>query len=203
MPTVLMDFISNYGYLSIFFLVFIQEIGIPTFPNEVLLMYAGYIAFAGTLNIFWVICVALSADISGTFLLYIIFIIWGDYLYQLMLKRLPRSLPLLAFVKRRVQQKGKAGVLIGRLIPYVRGYTSVVAGLFKMNVKEYSSMILLSAIIWTGGYILLGWFCGSYCKTIFGNIFLIKDLIIIIPVSVLLIYGIRLMIKKTVLNKSI
>ena len=201
MPTVLTDFILNYGYLSIFFLVFIQEIGIPTFPNEILLIYSGYIAFTGVLNIFWVICVALSADVLGTFLLYIIFNHWGDYLYKIILKWLPGSFQLFAFIKMKIQQKGRVGVLTGRLLPYVRGYTSVVAGLFKMNFKEYSPMILLSAIIWTGGYILIGWFCGSYCKTIFGKIFFINHMILILLVSILLVYGIKLMVRKIIFNK--
>jgi len=63
----------EYGYLSIFLLVFLQEIGIPSFPNELLLLYTGYLAYKGILDLFKVLMMVVAADISGSFILYILF----------------------------------------------------------------------------------------------------------------------------------
>ncbi|MCX6740828.1 MAG: hypothetical protein NTY61_00295 [Candidatus Parcubacteria bacterium] len=46
MPHSLAVFITHYGYLAIFFLVFLQEIGVPNpVPNELVLLFSGYLAF--------------------------------------------------------------------------------------------------------------------------------------------------------------
>jgi membrane protein DedA with SNARE-associated domain len=83
MPDELIVFITNYGYLGIFILVFTQEIGIPNpVPNELVLMFAANQTSTGILNIPFVIHSAVSADFTGTNLLYIIFYFFGGYIVR-------------------------------------------------------------------------------------------------------------------------
>ena len=50
MPEEVVYYITGYGYLAIFILVFLQEIGMPNpFPNELLLIFSGYLSFRGIL----------------------------------------------------------------------------------------------------------------------------------------------------------
>ncbi len=48
MPEDVVYYVTRYGYLAIFILVFLQEIGMPNpFPNELLLIFSGYLTFKG------------------------------------------------------------------------------------------------------------------------------------------------------------
>jgi membrane protein DedA with SNARE-associated domain len=44
MPPELILYITKYGYIAIFVLIFLQEIGAPNpIPNEFVLLYSGYL----------------------------------------------------------------------------------------------------------------------------------------------------------------
>ena len=87
MPEEIVSFVTTYGYIAIFVLVFLQEIGLPNpFPNEILLMFSGYLSFKGLLFLPFVIITAFLADFLGTNLLYFIFYTTGAFI----LKRRPK-----------------------------------------------------------------------------------------------------------------
>jgi membrane protein DedA with SNARE-associated domain len=52
MPPEIILYISKYGYLAIFVLIFLQETGVPNpVPNELVLMFSGYLVFTGILHL--------------------------------------------------------------------------------------------------------------------------------------------------------
>lgn len=158
----LIAYILHHGYLAIFFLVFLQEMGVPTIvPNEFVLLYSGYLAYTGVLNFWAVFFTAVAADLIGTTIVYIVFYFFG----KILLARKPRWLPI---SREKVQKlttdlskKGWWGIYLGRLIPYLRGYTSVAAGLLEIKPRLYLLMVFLSAITWSGGYVLVGKLMGQ------------------------------------------
>jgi len=163
MPPELAAYISQYGYLAIFGLVFLQEIGIPNpVPNELVLLFSGYLSFTGTLSFPLVFLSAVLADFLGTTLLYVVFYYFG----RKILEKKPRWLPI---SKEKIERLGaliatrdKWGIFIGRLIPYIRGYASVAAGLLQMSPKIFLTMVSISAVLWSGGYVLVGRLSGKY-----------------------------------------
>src|SRR3989344_4102021 len=90
MPEELSLYIIKYGYLAIFGLIFLQEIGIPNpVPNELILLFSGYLSSIGTLSLPLIFLTAVSADFIGTAVLYTIFYLFGKYF----LERKPNWLP--------------------------------------------------------------------------------------------------------------
>jgi membrane protein DedA with SNARE-associated domain len=78
MPPELAYYIVEYGYLIIFGLVFFQELGVPNpIPNELVLLFAGYLASIGTLDFVWLIVTVVAADFIGTAILYSVFYYYG------------------------------------------------------------------------------------------------------------------------------
>ena len=52
MPPEIILYISKYGYLAIFVVTFLQETGVPNpVPNELVLMFSGYLVFTGILHL--------------------------------------------------------------------------------------------------------------------------------------------------------
>jgi len=155
MPPELVAYIIKYGYLVIFGLVFAQEIGVPNpVPNEAILLFSGYLASVGQLKFAWVVITAVMADFIGTTLLYLVFYTFGAYLLSRNWRWLPKE--KIEKLKNKLSGRGQWGIYVGRLIPYVRGYTSVAAGLLKISPWVFLPAVLLSALTWSGGYVLAG-----------------------------------------------
>ncbi len=152
--------IAHYGYLAIFSLVFLQEIGVPNpVPNELVLLFSGYLAYSGILSFPLVFSTVVMADFIGTTILYFVFYLFGMEL----MKKAPRWFPVkkIENLKNKIAKKGRWGLYLGRLIPYARGYVSVAAGLIEIPPKIFLTTVILSAITWSGGYAIAGRLLGK------------------------------------------
>lgn len=160
MPEELAIYITKYGYLAIFSLVFLQEIGVPNpVPNELVLLFSGYLAYSGILSFPLVFFAVVAADFIGTSLLYFIFY----FLESTFLKKAPKWFPVKKVEKftEKIAKKGMFSIYLGRLLPYARGYISVAAGLVRIPPKIFLITVFLSAVTWSGGYALAGRLLGK------------------------------------------
>ncbi len=155
-----MQFVNDYGYWAVFILVFLQEIGVPNpVPNELVLLFAGALTSIGGLNFWLTLFIAIVADVIGTTLLFSIFYFFEHFIME----RLPKWLPInekLDRFKEMILRKGRWGIFVGRLTPYLRGYVSVAAGVLNLPYKVFVPTVLVSAALWSGGYVILGHFLG-------------------------------------------
>ena len=79
MPPELAAYIAKYAYLAVFSLVFIQELGVPNpVPNELVMLFSGYLVSTGVLKFPLVFLAAVSADFIGTTVLYFVFYLFGS-----------------------------------------------------------------------------------------------------------------------------
>jgi membrane protein DedA with SNARE-associated domain len=158
----IISFITNWGYVAIFLCVFLQELGFPNpISNELLLIYSGFLVYAKLLILSWVLLTVVSADIIGTTLLFFFCYYKGHKILSWILSRKwakKWSVGLQSNINYMtgVVQKNRWGILIGRFIPFLRGYASVAAGLAHISPFTFLFQVACSAIIWTGGYVLLG-----------------------------------------------
>ena len=85
---------------------------------------------------------------------------------QSILDRQPRWFPLSpAQIKRLaelIDRRKQWGIYVGRLIPFLRGYTSVAAGLLMIQPRVFLPAVVLSAVTWSGGYVIAGRLAGPY-----------------------------------------
>lgn len=162
MPPELAEYIIKYGYLAIFSLVFLQELGIPNpVPTELILLFAGYLASTGILDVKLAFITAIAGDLIGTTILCTIFYAFGHTILEKHPKWLPIHKDKVDKLKSIISTKGKWGIFIWRLIPYIRGYASVASGLLGIPLKVFIPMAGLSAIIASGGYIIVGYLLGD------------------------------------------
>lgn len=196
MPEHVVYYLTNWGYVAIFLLVFLQEIGMPNpFPNELLLIFSGYLSFKGVFFLPFVILTALSADFIGTNILYFLFYNTGTFI----MKKKPGWFPLSSGTMDRLSTKiSRGGVLsiyVFRLTPFTRGYTSVIAGLLQVKPKVFLPVSLISGLTWATFYVVIGKLIGPswnvFTQNIdsFGN-YMVTVLVIIIC-TFLLIYMFR------------
>lgn len=157
MSILLTDYIVTYGYLSIFCIVLLQELGMPGLPNELVLFYFGYISRQADLFYPYVISLVILADMTGSFLLYLIFYHGKDWLMRIKPKWLPLPLQKIDSLKLKIASHNGRNIFIAKLTPFVRSYTPVIAGLLHVQPAFYGRIILVAAIIWSGGWVTAGW----------------------------------------------
>lgn len=190
MPPELIVYITNYGYLTIFGLVFFQELGVPNpVPNELILILSGYLASVGKLDFTLVFIIAIAADIIGTTIIYFVFYYFGQGLMR-KIRFLPNKKinQLVTYLSHR----GRFGIYIGRLLPLLRGYTSVAAGLLRLPPQEYIPTVLLSAITWSGGYVLLGKILGPQWEQVSAYFGFKQSLLVLIIIVIMYLLVIHL-----------
>jgi membrane protein DedA with SNARE-associated domain len=179
-------YITRYGYVAIFLLVLLQELGVPNpVTNEFVLLFSGYLAFSGALSLWLVVLTAVSADCIGTTILYAVFYRFG----KLIVGHPPRWLPVspmrIAQVVDRISTRQQRSIYIGRLIPFLRGYVSVAAGILTVSPKIFIPAVVVSAITWSGGYVIAGRILGPYWEHIAARIGRIESLILLVTLIVI------------------
>lgn len=177
--------ITEYGYFAIIVLIFLQEVGMPSpIPNEFVLLFSGYLAFTGALNITWVILSAIIGDLLASFILFELFFFFGNYILERKPKWLPISEEKINRLSKRIRESGQTGSFIGRLTPFIKGYVSVLNGLLRMSQKKYGITLLVTSIIWSVVYVGLGYFIGPHLNNCTSLMFIIPAFALIVVLSI-------------------
>ncbi len=161
MTHILHEYIITYGYLAIFLIVLLQELGMPGLPNEWVLLYFGYLGNQSGLSYPLLLCFVVLADITGSLLLYGIFFHAKEWLLRIKPRWLPIPVKKIRAVKQQIIQKGGRQLLVAKLTPFVRSYLPVAAGLLQVKPELYSRIVFVTALIWSGGWVTAGWLLGN------------------------------------------
>ncbi len=189
MPEEVVYYVTRYGYLAIFILVFLQETGMPNpFPNELLLMFSGYLSFKGLLYLPYIILTVISADFIGTIILYFLFYNAGTLIMKKKPKWFPLSTRMIEKLTTRISKGGQLSIYIFRLTPFTRGYTSVITGLLQVKPKIFLPIALISAITWATIYVVVGHLIGPSWHLFTRNIDSLKYIMIAVLAVVLCVF---------------
>jgi membrane protein DedA with SNARE-associated domain len=191
-------YITEYGYLAIFLLVLLQELGVPNpVTNEFVLLLAGYLAFSGVLNFGLVLLTAVSADCIGTSILYAAFYWFG----QQIVERRPRWLPIspahIERISRSLSERKVWGIYVGRHIPFLRGYVSVAAGVLRVPAKTFLPAVAVSAMTWSGGYVIAGYLVGPYWEQVAAKAGYVESLVLVAVLIAIATLALRAIIRKS------
>lgn len=191
MPPEAIAFIMHYGYLAVFLIVFSQEVGIPNpIPNELVLMFTGYLTFKGILFLPLVILAAVTADFTGTSILYSVFYFSGVYIMKHKPRWFPVSESSISKLSNRIVKGGKWRIYLCRLTPFFRGYTSIIAGLLKIKPRIFLPIAAISASTWAAIYVIAGCLLGPWWSYAGDKMGSLKYFVLLAVVFLLLIVGI-------------
>jgi len=156
----LVETIGSLGYIGIFALMFLESTFFP-FPSEVVMIPAGFLAYKGDMNLYIVLLMGVLGSLGGALLNYYLsktlgrklLLKYGHYIWF----EEDKLIKMENFFKNH----GEISTFNGRLIPVVRQYISLPAGLSNMNIIKFSIYTSLGASIWVTILTLLGYFLGS------------------------------------------
>lgn len=179
----LIHYVTKYGYYAILVLVFLQESGVPEpIPNEFVLLFSGYMVYKGALDFPLVILVVVLGDFTGTNILYTIFYFFGSYILEHKPKWIPLKNETVYKYEKRVSEGKLWAIYLGRLTPFIRGYTSVGAGLLQLKPKKFLPIAFISGLTWACGYVITGALLGPYWKHVVQNFKYILPAILLVMI---------------------
>ncbi len=158
--------IARYGYVAIFVLMLLESGCVPI-PSEVTMLFGGALATAGFagagthLDFVAVALVGSAGNLAGSLLAYWVGYVGGRSLAV----RWGRFLLIRPHEIDRAhewfERHGEAAVFFGRLLPVVRTFISLPAGVARMNLWKFSLYTLLGCLPWTFGLTWLGYSLGD------------------------------------------
>lgn len=160
----LTQLVNDFGiwtYLILFAVIFI-ETGIvlfPFLPGDSLLFGAGAIAALGALNPFVLFAVLATAAILGDTSNYWIGHFIGPKAFSGKIRFL--KLEHLEKTQRFYEKHGGITIFLARFLPIIRTFAPFVAGIGKMSYGHFLAYNVIGGIVWTGGFIFLGYFFGQ------------------------------------------
>lgn len=189
MPQDLVYFISHYGYLAILLLIFLQEVGAPIpLPNELLLIFSGYLASTGILNFWEIIGAAIIGDLLAGTVVYLVFYLFGNLILQKAPHWLPLPRKMIKKQSERLEKMRFSGLCIARLTPFIRGYIAVICGLWHVKPRRYATAVLLTTILWSSLYLTTGYLLGPYWVYIETHLDVFKYVFLALPIGIGLWY---------------
>ncbi len=148
--------VVHYGYLSIFLLMAADAACIPI-PSEATLTVGGWYAAAGKLGVVEVVVAALIGTWAGSIAAYYVGLLAG----RPVLERYGRFVGIRARDLDRAEawwdRHGEAATFLSRMLPVVRTYISVVAGIGGMPVGRFTLYTIAGSIPWTVGLVAAGY----------------------------------------------
>ncbi len=154
------DAILALGLMGVFLGMVLESCYIPV-PSEIILPYAGYLAYSGRASLPAAMAAGLAGGLFGAVIGYGI-ARWGG---RPLVEQYGRFIGVRRHEIERAdgwfQRHGDGAVFFGRLLPGVRTYISLPAGIADMPFGRFVGFTLLGALPWTVLFTYLGYRLGS------------------------------------------
>jgi len=149
------ELVSGLGYFGVFVAMAIESACIPL-PSEVILPFTGYMVYLGHFD-FWLATLAATlGNLFGGLVAYYIGV-WGGRPF------IQRYGPYFLIKEKELRwtedlfrKHGEVTVLVGRMLPVIRTFISLPAGIAKMNPLKMVLYTVLGAFPWCMFLIIVG-----------------------------------------------
>lgn len=155
-------FLSDYGLIFMFVIVFMEYLNLPGFPSGVIMPAVGvWIVYTGKSFIFTFV-LSIIAGLLGSLILYYVGRFGGDTILVKIEEKHPKMQEKILDIKTKLLNKAKTTVFISKLIPVARTLVGFPAGAIKMNVISYLVFSSFGIAIWNAVLILSGCVVGHF-----------------------------------------
>lgn len=181
------NLVENWGYLGIFCMMFLESSFFP-FPSEVAMIPAGYLVFQGKMNIFLAFFAGTFGSLMGAIFNYYLCYFFGRGLIEKYGKYVGIDDDKMQKFESFFKRHGEISTFNCRLIPGIRQYISLPAGLAKMNIFRFSLFTTLGAGIWVAILLGLGYFLGQNETILKEKLHIITILLLFFVILTFIIY---------------
>jgi membrane protein DedA with SNARE-associated domain len=156
----LLNWIPEYGYPALFFLLMLGLVGLPI-PDETLLAFSGYLIFKNQFALVPTMASAFLGSICGITISYVIGRRLGLYFVHTVGRRLRIGPEELDKVNAWFVRWGKYALFFGYFVPGVRHLVALVAGSSNLPLVTFMPFAYMGAFIRAATFLGLGYGIGE------------------------------------------
>ena len=150
--------ISSLGYFGIFLTMAIESASIPL-PSEVIMPFSGFLVSSGKFAFWFVVTAGAAGNLAGSLLMY-----WlGFYGQETVVRRFCRGWGRilinedeLSIGEKWFRKYGVQIVLLSRVLPVVRTFISLPAGIARVNFPKFVFLTFVGCFFWSAFLTYLG-----------------------------------------------
>ncbi len=148
------SFIDSVGLLGVFLLMLLESACIPV-PSEAIMLFAGFNVSEGNMTLLGIVAAGVLGNVVGSWVAYAV-----GYYGRLELLEKNRLIHIsqkhLAVADRWFERYGDATVFFTRMLPIIRTFISLPAGVARMPFWRFTLLTLAGCIPWVLMLGLLG-----------------------------------------------
>lgn len=157
----LVETIGRMGYTGIISLMFLESSFFP-FPSEVVMPPAGYLAWKGEMSLPLVLLSGIAGSLLGALFNYWIAVKLGRPFLLKYGKYFFVSPESINKADEFFSKHGHVSTLVGRLLPVIRQYISLPAGIARMPIKTFMLFTTIGAGAWVVVLTFAGYLLGEH-----------------------------------------
>ncbi len=182
------NLIGNLGYWGVFIGMTLESACIPI-PSEIIMPFSGFVVWQGHTNmtLIGITIVGAFGNLVGSLIAYYVGLKGGRPLLEKYGKYLLITHSKLELADKWFFKYGSEAVLISRLLPIIRTFISLPAGIAHMDLKKFMTYTFIGSLPWSFALGYIGTQLGPNWSIIQGY-FHILDIIIGIGIIGIIIY---------------
>jgi len=154
------NLLTSTGYAALILFGFLEAACIP-FPSEITFGFAGVLAYQGRLNLALVIVIGSLAELAGSYASYAVGRAGGRPLVHKLGRYVLVTESDVDRAERFLEGRGAWAIPVGRVLPFIRGFTSIVAGLVRVPAIRFGILSLIGTVLYTVALSSIGYALGS------------------------------------------
>jgi len=141
------SFLTSAGYAALILFGILEAACIPI-SSEITFGFAGVLAYQGHLNLALVIIIGTAAEMVGSYISYAVGRVGGKPLVHKLGRYVLVTQADVDRAERFLAGRGSWAVVVGRMLPFVRAFTSIVAGLVRIPALRFGVLSLIGTVIY-------------------------------------------------------
>jgi membrane protein DedA with SNARE-associated domain len=154
------SFLTSAGYAALILFAFLEAACIPI-SSEITFGFAGVLAYQGHLNLALVIIIGSLAELAGSYASYAVGRVGGRPLVHKVGRYVLVTESDVARAERFLEGRGAWAIPVGRMLPFVRAFISIVAGLVRVPAGRFGVLSLIGTVIYATALSTAGYALGS------------------------------------------
>jgi membrane protein DedA with SNARE-associated domain len=178
------SFLTHAGYAALIVFGFLEACCIPI-SSEITFGFAGVLAYQGHLNLALVIIIGSLAEFAGSYASYGVGRIGGRPVVERLGKYALITNKDIDRAERFFAGRGSWTVTVGRMLPVIRAFTSIVAGLVEVPALQFGLLSLVGTVVYVVAFSLIGYELGSAWHSVSHDVSIAGYVIIVLVVLAL------------------
>ena len=187
------SFLTHAGYAALIVFGFVEACCIPI-SSEITFGFAGVLAFQGHLNLVLVIVIGSLAELAGSYVASFVGRVGGRPLVERLGKYALITRKDIDRAEQFLAGRGAWTVVVGRMLPVIRAFISIVAGLVEVPAGQFGLLSLLGTVIYATVLSVIGYELGSAWHSISHDISIggyVIVVLVIVAIAGFVLYRLR------------